>query len=106
MFCNGCKFGRYGKAYNRLNGQILFEWLAAYDEERVLKIQADRKKEQQKRAGELDESDCDKWLDMSVIYDRAREEQREKIKKRMQREDKAAFAAERERQIQELKKRS
>lgn len=106
VFCNGCKFGRYGKVYNRLNGQILFEWLAEFDQERILKIQSDRRKEQDERAGKLDESDCDKWMDMSMIYERAREEQREKVKKRNQRQDAKAFAAERARQIEELKMRN
>jgi len=106
VFCNGVKVGNYVKVFNRLNGQIIFQGLAVFDQERLTKIQDARKAEQQRRAGELDKSDCDGWVDMTAIYERAREEQREKMKEREQRQDKAAFAAERERQIEELKKKN
>ena len=90
VFCNGVKIGNYVKVFNRLNGQIIFEGLAAFDQERLTKIQDARKAEQQRRAGELDESDCDGWLDMSAIYERAREDQREKMEQQQGRSEKWA----------------
>lgn len=86
VFCHGCKFGRYGKAYNRLNGQILFEWLVVFDQERTAKICEDRKREQEQRAGKLDQSDAVDWDDMAKVYARAKEEQEQKNEKRKQRE--------------------
>lgn len=45
---NRAKKGNYGKSYNRIDGQIIFEWLRAFDLEFMLEIEEDRISEQKK----------------------------------------------------------
>lgn len=42
IFVNRCIEGRYGKAYNRLDGPVIYEWWTKYEEERLGEVQEAR----------------------------------------------------------------
>lgn len=45
---NRAKKGQYGKQYDRIDGQVIFEWLAQFDYEYTVEIEAARVNEQRK----------------------------------------------------------
>lgn len=45
---NNAKKGKYGKAYNRIDGMIIFEWLSECDEDYTQQVEADRVNEKKR----------------------------------------------------------
>jgi hypothetical protein len=59
---NRAKSGRYGKVYDRIDGQIIFEWLGNYENEREQEIVTLRQNQSQESKQELKAPPSDKFL--------------------------------------------
>ena len=88
VFCHGCKFGRYGKAYNRLNGQIIFEWLIEFDKQRTALIHSERQRQREEIQSLQDQVFANDITFESVLesYKLANQEGKKKRKLRQERE--------------------
>lgn len=67
VFFNNCKKGLYGTSYNRIDGQVILEWLGKYEDERAAafveqnEIEAFSQKDRYVRRGEVQKI-CDREL--------------------------------------------
>lgn len=67
VFFNNCKKGLYGTTYNRIDGQVILEWLGKYENERAdafvhkNEIEAFSKKDRFVRRGDVQKV-CDREL--------------------------------------------